>query len=319
MPNILILGGTGYLGLSLAKSLLRAGTYTVWGTARSPEKAKNLLVNEITPVEDDITNPETLSKVISTNSIDVVVDASSAYEHYGQILAAVTNASKARQEALSKEYIIAPKLGFVYVSGSWVHGSPPTRVSDLSPVGSKLSADKPATATAWRPAHEQAILAAQDTLDVAIVRPGAMYGRSSWVFDTWWSVLSEALKTGTTGPIQVPADKAARTGIVHVDDVAVGMHAIIDRLDGRLGTWPIFDLVTETVSMVEIMEAAKAVLNVKASLEYTGTHGNPFLEALSLVCNSNASRAKIVLGWDPKRTEFLLNMSTYVNAWQASR
>ncbi|KAK1141738.1 hypothetical protein N8T08_008836 [Aspergillus melleus] len=319
MPNVLILGGTGYLGLSLAKSLLRAGTYTVWGTARSPEKAKNLLINEITPVEDDITNPETLSQVISTNAIDIVVDASSAYEQYGQILAAVINTSKARQDDLSKENIIAPKLGFVYVSGSWVHGSPPTRVSDLSPVGSNLSADKPATATAWRPAHEQAILAARDTLEVAIVRPGAMYGRSSWVFDIWWSVLLETSITGNTDTVQVPANKAARTGIVHVDDAATAVHSIIDRLDGRLGAWPIFDLVAETVSIVEIMEAAKAVLDVNASVEYTGTHGNPFLEALSLVCNSNASRAKIVLGWEPKRTEFLLNMSTYVKAWQASQ
>ncbi|PLB47422.1 NAD dependent epimerase/dehydratase family protein [Aspergillus steynii IBT 23096] len=319
MPNVLIVGATGYLGLSLAKSLLQTGAYTVWGTARSPEKAKTLLVNEVSPVEQDITNSEALSEFIATNSIDIVVDASSAYEQSGQILAGVVNASKARQEALAKENIISPKLGFVYISGTWVHGSPATRVSDLAPVGSKLSAGKPATAVAWRPAHEQAILAARDTLDVAIARPGALYGRSSWVFDTWWRVLLEARQTDNTATVQVPADRAARTGIVHVDDAAAAIRSIIDRLDGRLGSWPVFDLVTETLSVVEIMEAAKAVLEVKAPLEYTGTHGNPFLEALSLICNTNASHARIVLGWEPKRVEFLLNVAVFVKAWQASQ
>lgn len=186
-------------------------------------------------------------------------------------------------------------------------------------MGSNLSADKPATAVAWRPAHEQAILAARDTLDVAIARPGALYGRGSWVLSTWWNGLLEASKTGSTAPIQVPADEAARTGMVHVDDAAAALRAIIDRIDGRLGTWPVFNLVTETVTAVEIMEAAKAVLDVKAPLEYTGTHGNPFLEALSLVCNSNASRARTVLGWEPKRIEFVLNVAIYVKAWQASQ
>ncbi|KAJ6006480.1 NAD dependent epimerase/dehydratase family protein [Penicillium sp. IBT 35674x] len=319
MPNVLIIGGSGYLGLTIGKSLVQAGTHTVWGTSRTPEKAKLLLSNEIAPVEDDITDTTTLSAFIINNSINIVVDASSAYEAAGKILDGVINAATIRQEALAKENMIGPKLGFVYTSGAWVHGSQKTRINDLAPVGSVLSQGKPAMPVAWRPAHEQDILAVRDKLDVAIMRPHTVYGRGSWIWATWWGPLAEAAKLGSTSPVQMAADRTACPGIVHVDDVAAGFHAAIDRIDGRLGTWPVFDLVTETLSVMEIMENVKTVLGVKAPIEYTGTHGNPFLEALSLVSKSNASRAKTVLGWNPKRTEFLLNLPIYLKAWQASQ
>lgn len=319
MPNVLILGGTGYLGLALAQSLLRSGTHTVWGTARSAEKAKLLLSNEIAPVEVDITNPDELSKVILDNSINVVVDASSAYEKPGKILEGVIQAATAREKALVKDNIVGPKLGFVYCSGAWIHGSQKTRINDLLPPASSFSQDKPATAVAWRPAHEQAILAARDKLNVAIMRPHSIYGRGSWVWSTWWSGLAEAAKSGSTEPVKIPADREARSGTVHVDDVASGFHAAIDRIDGQLGSWPVFDLVTESISVVEITENAREALGAKAPLEYIGTQGNVFFEALGLVSKSDASRAKTVLGWTPRRTEFLLNIPVYVKAWQASQ
>ncbi|EAW14099.1 NAD-dependent epimerase/dehydratase family protein [Aspergillus clavatus NRRL 1] len=319
MPNVLILGGSGYLGFSIAKSLLRSGNHTVWGTARSPEKARLLLQNEVHPIEDDITDPVQLATLITQHSIDVVVDSTSAFEQAGQILQGVLDAATARRDTLKKENIVGPKLGYVYCSGLWVHGSPSSRVSDLSPVGSAQSKGKPATPVAWRPAHEQAILASRDVLDVAIMRPGTMYGRTSWVMDTWWGCLLAAKKSGSEETIQVPADFTARTGMVHVDDAAAAFHAAIDRLDSRLGAWPVFDLVTETIGIQEIMEAAKETLGIKARLEYTGTHGNPFLEALSLVSRSDASRARTVLGWEPRRREFILNLPVYLKAWEASQ
>ncbi|KAJ5546934.1 NAD dependent epimerase/dehydratase family protein [Penicillium frequentans] len=284
-----------------------------------PEKAKLLLSNEIAPVEGDITDTTALSTFIIDNSINIVVDASSAYEAAGKILDGVINAATIRQGALAKDNMIGPKLGFVYTSGAWVHGSQKTRINDLAPVGSVLSQGKPATPVAWRPAHEQDILAARDKLDVAIMRPHTVYGRGSWIWSTWWGPLAQAAKLGSISPVQVAADRTACPGVVHVDDVAAGFHAAIDRIDGRLGTWPVFDLVTETLSVVEIMENVKTFLGVKALIEYTGAHENPFLEALSLVSKSDASRAKTVLGWNPKRTEFLLNLPIYLKAWQASQ
>lgn len=319
MPNVLILGGSGYLGFSLAQSLLRSGNYAVWGLIRSEAKAKLLAANEITPVVGDVTDASTLTGIIASADIDIVIDTTSAYEQASTILKAVISAAKTRLEALAKEKAIGPKLGFVYTSGTWVHGSPVGRVSDLSPVGNSLAKGTPATAVSWRPGHEQAILAARDTLEVAILRPTAIYGRASSGWSTWWGAVFAAKQSGSSDPIQVPADRQARTGTIHIDDVVSAFHAAIDLLDGRLGSWPVFDLLGETISVVEIMEAAKIALGVKAPLEYAGTMGNPYLEALSLVANGDSSRARNVLGWEAKRREFLLNLPVYIKAWQAAQ
>ncbi|EFQ96486.1 hypothetical protein CFE70_000177 [Pyrenophora teres f. teres 0-1] len=319
MPNVLILGGSGYLGTAIAQALLRSGNYAVWGTARSAAKAIQLRANEVTPVETvDLSDPQTLAQAIEEHHIDAVIDASSAYEQVAGVLKAIISAATARADALAKDKAVGPKLAFLYTSGTWVHGSPSRRVSDLTPPGTSLAPGKSTTAVAWRPAHEQTILAARDVLDVAILRPAMIYARGSWVCNTWWSPLLAAAQSGSRDAIQIPADKGARAGVVHVEDLAVAYLTTLSLIHGQLGSWPVFDLAAENLSIVDILEAAKAALGVKAELEYEGTHGNPFLEALSLVANNDSTRAKLVLGWVPKKVDFVPNMAVYVDAWRAT-
>ncbi|KAL3474743.1 hypothetical protein BJX99DRAFT_231231 [Aspergillus californicus] len=319
MPNVLILGGSGYIGLALAQSLVSSGNYTVWGSARTPEKATLLLQNEITPIEADITDPNTLSAAIIANRIDIVVDATSAHHQGGAILDGVKRAAVTRSSDLAEEGIVGPKIGFIYCSGTWIHGSPSVLASDLSPVASALATDKPVRIVAgWRAAQEQAILASRDVLEVAIIRPGLIYGRGSWIWSPWWRPILAAKQRGSTDVIRVPAEITARPSTVHVTDVAAGLHAAVDRIHG-LGTWPVFDLVAETVGVRDIVEAAKSGLGVTGAVEYTGTQGDVMLEAMSAVGNSEAGRARAVLGWYPKRLEFVLNMPVYIRAWEAAQ
>ena len=51
MTHVLIIGATGYIGQAIANSLIRSGGFTVYGLARSPEKAKFLSSLEIIPVD----------------------------------------------------------------------------------------------------------------------------------------------------------------------------------------------------------------------------------------------------------------------------
>ncbi|OJJ00343.1 hypothetical protein ASPVEDRAFT_27078 [Aspergillus versicolor CBS 583.65] len=319
MPNVLILGGSGYIGLTTGQSLVSSGNYRVWGTARSPEKAKLLLQNEITPIaaETDITDPDSLSSVIIDHLIDIVVDATSTHKQGDKVLEGVKAAAKIRAANLAKEGIVGPKLGFIYTSGIWVHGSTSELVSDLSPVGSALSTGTPPRIVSWRAGQEQAILASRDVLDVAIIRPGLIYGRGSWIWTPWWEPLLKARKHGTS-VVDIPADITARPSCVHITDTAAGLHAAIDRIHGNLGTWPVFDLVTETVRVQDIVDAAMSSLGLTAEVQYTGTRGDVMLEAMSTAGNSEGGRARAVLGWYPKRTEFVLNMAVYIRAWEAA-
>lgn len=80
MPRILILGATGYLGNRIANLLVQTGQHTVYGVARSSEKALQLARDEITPVlcPDPVNNPEQYLCTIRSSSIDIVIDCAQA-------------------------------------------------------------------------------------------------------------------------------------------------------------------------------------------------------------------------------------------------
>ncbi|THW72989.1 NAD dependent epimerase/dehydratase family protein [Aureobasidium pullulans] len=318
MPKILILGGTGLLGTALAQSLLRAGNNTVFVQTRAASKRGAIVAAEMTPLVFPLEDKAALRSALDTYNIDTVVDVSQGYQQATSILETVVSVAKDRKAALAREGAIGPKLGFVYTSGIMVHGSPAERVSDLSPVGNKLASDKPATMVSWRPSHEQAVLACRDFLNTVILRPGMLYGRNAWNFGVWWGPVS-ALKAKGGEKLSISADKSTRVCLVHVDDVASAFRAAIDRLDGRLGDWPVFDVVAETISLESIIEGTTEAVGLKTSVDFIGTGGDVFLEAMGLRANVDSSRARTVLGWEPRRRDFLLNVGTYYAAWEVAQ
>lgn len=317
MPNILILGASGLLGTALTQSLLRTGTHRVFAQTRTAEKVKSLLASEVTPIVFPLTDSAALKSAIATHDIDTVVDVSQAYQESTSVLQTIISASKERQSTLAALGAIGPKLGFVYTSGIMVHGSPKKNVSDLSPVGNSLASAPPAMMVSWRPAHEQAILAAREDLDVAIMRPGMLFGRGAWNFGPWWGPIAAAKATGGE-KIELRASKEARFGLVHVDDVAEAYTAAIGRIDGRLGNWPVFDFVTELVGLEDVMSETLKSQGLKANVDFVGSGGDVMMEGLGLRARGDAARAKSVLGWDPKRRNFLLDVGVYYAAWETA-
>ncbi len=58
---------------------------------------------------------------------------------------------------------------------------------------------------------------------------------------------------------------------------------------------------------------------MKASVKFAGTGGDLFMEGLGLRANGDSARARMVLGWQPKRRDFLLNVGMYYLAWEAAQ
>ena len=322
MPNVLLLGATGYIATPLAQSLLRSGNHHVFGLARRQEAAKALVINEITTIIGSASDLGLIKSSIDKYSIDVVVNCTSAHSDFAKILGAVVEAGKERAEALKAQNppAVGPKLGYLHTSGSGVYGHPSERVSDRSPVGNALAKGPVGALVKGAKVieNEQLVLAARDVLDVAIVRPHLIYGRTSWTLGPFLGPLYKA-QLSSASTVEVKSHKDSVLGIIHVDDVAAGMHAIIDRIEGRLGTWPVFELLGETLPVVDIMEVAREAMGVKAPVEYVGHQGDPFAEMLAGKMKTEASRAKTTLGWYPLKVDFLLNMETYVKAWEADQ
>jgi nucleoside-diphosphate-sugar epimerase len=319
MPKILIVGATGYIGQALSLSLLRSGNHSVYGIARSESKAHDLAKQEITPIlcPDLVKDPSPCLSAIKSHNIAVVV-CCGADSEAKIVLDVVTSAGKERLEAYKNAGIIGPKLGFIYTSGTWVHGSSSMPATDLDVVGSSLSRTQPPSLVSWRPAQEQAVLAAKDILDVMVVRPALVYGRSHAIWKSFFDPVIQAAKSRQQS-VEIPLAKG-RPALIHVDDVASGLHGAIDKLEPITGTgvYPVFDLVGQSENMQDIFDALARAVGFKGELKLVGTGGDPFAEAMSTTGNNNAGRAKSLLGWQPKRASFVDGMEVYARAFVSS-
>ncbi|OQV08976.1 hypothetical protein CLAIMM_13167 [Cladophialophora immunda] len=333
MPRVLVFGATGYLGQAVTQALVRSGLHTVYGLCRSARKAQALAASEVTPVvcEDPANTPGPYLDAVRRSRIDVVVDCTAAYGDSAKFLAGVKAAGQERLDAFRAEGVAAPpKMGFIYISGAWVHGAADAPVSDLDPVGTQ-SAPTPALGlVAWRPELERQVLAARDVLDVLIFRPAQMHGRSSAGWGALWGPIAQAVADGR-GHVQLPVAPTSQSPVIHVDDVAsaVCLGAGKISLLGGTSVYPVFDLVSTTENIRDILSAfARALAATKGKggnlgpeleLELVGPGDNPFLQALGATVMYDSARARELLGWEPKRNGLVKAMDIYARSWEASQ
>lgn len=325
MPRILILGATGYVGSALATTLLRS-SHRVYGLARTPAKANSLARLEIIPVNGSIQDSDAYIQLIKTAHIDVVVDCSGANQESFKVLSDVKAAGKERLRQGGA------KLGFVYTSGTWVHGSSDSRVSDLDPVGTEFAPAQPPRLVKWRPEMERDALAARDVLDVMVVRPALIYGRESAIWASFFGPVVEAVAKEKGGEeddervtVKIPLNPMSRPALVHVDDVAQGLQCAVEKLPliSGTGVYPVFDLMTSQESMRDIFDGFGRAVGLKGrrrkiELVQPGEE-DLFAEAMQTSTNGDSSRAETLLGWSPKKRGFVAGMDVYANAFKAAQ
>ncbi|KAF5010293.1 hypothetical protein FDECE_3543 [Fusarium decemcellulare] len=320
MPKVLILGATGYLGKRLADALVRSGQHRVYGIARNEAKASSLALVEVTPIicPDPVGEPKPYFDAIREHHIDVVVDVAGANHDSAKFLDHARHIGQERLDSYKSAGLhTGPKLGFIYCSGTWVHGSSEKSVNDLDIVGSSAVTPPPAL-VAWRTDLENSILAASDFLDVAILRPALIYGRESTIWTPFILPLLQAARSESTSSIQIPLRAASRPGLIHVDDVATGFQCAIEKLSLINGssTYPVFDLVTSQEHMRDIFDALAWNLGFRGEFELVGSGDNLFAEAMSTTMRGSSDRAKQLLGWEPKRLNgFVQDMDVYAAAF----
>ncbi|KFY48758.1 hypothetical protein V495_01058 [Pseudogymnoascus sp. VKM F-4514 (FW-929)] len=305
MPKVLIVGATGYLGKRVASVLVRSGQHHVYGIARDEVRSKYLALQEVTPIvcTDPINDPTPYLSAIREHHIDIVVDVSGAGPESSKILEDVKKIGEERLQANKTPGTNAgPKLGFVYCSGTWVHGSNEKLVNDLDIAG-RGGTTLPRRLVAWRVGLEDTVLASSDVLDVAIIRPALIYGYESTIWTSFILPLAHAARIGSTDSIQVPLEADAKPGLIHVDDVAAGFKVIVERLTLINGssTYPVFDLVTSQESMRDIFAALASAWGYKGEINLVGAGDNLFAEAMSTTFRGSSARAQQLLGWKPTR------------------
>ena len=320
MPKILVIGATGYLGNALSTALVRA-SHTVYGLARSESKGKSLAAQEIIPVTGSVQDSNNYLNLIRDKRIDVVVDASGAMDGASQLLKDLVNAGKERLEQSKRDGVVAQRLGFVYTSGMWVHGSSVDQVADLDPVGVPAAKTSAATLVAWRPQLERDILASKDVLDVAVLRPALMYGlRSSlWAIALGPILLAAQQKQGS---VDILADPNCMAALAHVEDVALAYVQAIERVHILAGTGvvPVFDLQTSWENVRVVLETFARYIGYKGTFNFQDPvkTENVFAQAMSASVKGDSTRARQLLDWRPTRIDgFVAGMEVYGGAFIA--
>ncbi|KAL7941310.1 hypothetical protein V8C42DRAFT_335363 [Trichoderma barbatum] len=319
MTKVLLLGATGYVGKRLAETLVRSGQHKVYGVARSEAKAKTLALAEVTPIicTDPVNEPAAYMRAIRSYHIDIIVDIAGADQGSAKFLSHAKEISQERLDSYAAAGIKGPKLGFIYCSGTWVHGSSDQPMNDLNIAG-PTAVTPPRALVAWRVGLENSILASSDILDVAVLRPALIYGRENTIWTPFILPLLQAARSGSTEPVNVPLQADARPALIHVDDVATGFQNAIENLAliNSGSVYPVFDLLTGQETMSEIFTAMAAAWGYKGECKLVGYGDDLFAEAMSTTLRGSSSRAKQLLGWEPTRTDgYVADMDVYAAAF----
>lgn len=147
----------------------------------------------------------------------------------------------------------APKLTYIYTSGTWVHGDNREDViTDTTPIRS------PAELVAWRPTREQAIIHDQ-TVNGIVIRPGLLYGRSG-------SLLAPFFKSASEGKVWYPGKPGGRFALIHTDDLADLFLRAVERASICGGR--IFDATNDITESADDVLAALAKVSGAKTYEY---------------------------------------------------
>ncbi len=209
--HIFLTGATGYIGSAVLDAMLKGG-HRVTAIARDPEKAEKLRSKGASPVVAELGLPKLYLPLLA--SADAVVHT--AYESSPRGVQveklALETMLAAQRDALAAD---GKARAFLYTSGVWVLGRTARAADEDSPLD-------PPPHVAWRPEHEQLVLAAASSgLRPVVIRPGIVYGGGR-------GIVADLIKDALNGIVRVVGPGKNRWACVYDHDLGDLYLRIID-------------------------------------------------------------------------------------------
>jgi nucleoside-diphosphate-sugar epimerase len=191
---------------------------------------------------------------------------------------------------------------FVYTSGLWVYGSRGDAVVDEdAPL-------LPLDIVAWRPAHEQTVLAAAARgVRPIVIRPAVVYGDGG-------GMVGMLVAQAVPGPIRIVGDGTNRWPLVRVDALAELYAAAVEQPAAQ----GVYNAQTgASVPYVELARAASRSGGGDGRIEHLTLENaratmGAFADALALDLAASTAKAKRELGWQPHRPTALEELANTV-------
>ena len=296
--RIFLTGASGYVGTAVLDAFVRAG-HQVTGLVRHSESAAKVAARGGTPLCGDLLEPASYGPAAEGHDVfihagfDGTRGADADRVAIDTLIAAARAGEAGRARAL------------IYTSGIWVLG--PTAV----PVAEDAALN-PADIVTFRPAHEQAVLAAAGGgLRTAVVRPGIVFGGSR-------GIVGDIFRDAANGLIRVIGTGENRWPAIYDRDLA----DLYLRLALRADAAGIFHATDETDERVnEIVDAIAAHAPTppdvrRVPLKEAEAKMGPYALALALDQVVRSPRAR-ALGWAPAVRSITGNAARLFGEWRA--
>jgi len=289
--RIFVTGGSGYIGRAVVAELVRRGHH-VAALARTDAAAATVRGLGAEAVHG------------SLDSLDVIELAAREHDATVYVAAPVPPDGVAREaKVLDVLLRVAPNDHvIVYTSGAWVYGDRGDAVVDEdAPL-------KPIEIVAWRPAHEERVLAARERgIRAVVIRPTVVYGDGG-------GIVGRLVASANPGPIKVVGSGNNRWSTVRVDALAELYAAAIEQ-PAASGVYNAIN--GAPVPYVEIARAASRAAGGNAAIEHLTFENaraamGPYAEALAMDLQVTSDKARRELGWNPHRPTVLEELANTV-------
>ena len=295
--RIFLTGGTGYIGSAVLEAFVRAG-HRVDALVRNSEKAAAVQARGAYPVLGDLGSAASYAEAVV--AADGAVHAAYEYTAQGPTV-----------DTAALDVLLTPSPGkgrfVIYTSGVWVLGSSAEPMDESAPLS-------PAAISAWRPAHEQRVLAASSAgIRPVVVRPGIVYGGTR-------GIVGDLFKDAANGLVRVIGSGENRWPLIYDRDLgelylrlannpeASGIYHANDEGDERVN-----ELVAAIARQVAIDPSIRYVPLAEARKKM-----GPYADALALDQVVRSPRAR-ALGWVPSLHSVAGNTARLYEEWRAGR
>ena len=284
--HIFLTGATGYIGSAVFDAMIKGG-HRVTAIARGPDKAEKLLAKGATPVVAELGLPKLYLPLLI--SADAVVHTAFESSPRGVQVdrLAIESMLTAQRDAIAAD---GKARAFIYTSGVWVLGHTAMAAEEDSPLD-------PPPYVAWRPAHEDLVLAAASSgLRPVVIRPGVVYGGGR-------GIVSDLVKDALNGLVRVVGPGKNRWPCVYDHDLgdlyvrileaplAAGIFHANDEADEKVS-----DMVEAIVGQVPQKPDIRFMPMAEARKKF-----GAYADCLALDQKVRSPKAR-ALGWSPSQT-----------------
>ncbi|MCX4539367.1 NAD-dependent epimerase/dehydratase family protein [Streptomyces sp. NBC_01565] len=281
--RVLITGGSGYIGRSTIRALIRCGI-EVTALARSEHAARTVSDLGATPLAGALTDTDVLREAAARADgvIHLGVD-------YTEGTAAV---DRAAAEALQDGAASRP---YVHTGGVWVYGDTDGVVDEKAPLS-------PLPITAWRLENEKRVLARAATGGhPVVVMPGLVYGLSGGLAQSFFVEPARA-----AGAVPRIGDGSNHWALVHVDDIAELYVLALNALAGSVYA----GVSGQNLRLADITRALSRAAGCPGRIESltvdeAARRMGAIAEAFALDQQLTGARARRELGWTPTHLDAL--------------